>query len=285
MASFDASELLGIKNLLEKGQFPTSQFTDLVNQEGPPVPESVVESVQGQAEGAKSAAQLHQEQAEQQTSSDAVPKTDAPSAPAEGSAETPEASAPSSSYGPERRMKHWHKAPEQPLFRPPAMAHDYLVDILQEAIPRMIDDHLNSAMSDSPDGLAPSSPRGDSSKREASTEPEYQRESHRPRVADAVETLLCQASEGQTTLNVEALTSAFIQKKLQQDIPASGNEPSLQVKVDASKSVEWETLLWKNAIRVWTGERARAIRRNHADRFIGSRFVIANKQKMKKDSE
>ena len=81
------------------------------------------------------------------------------------------------------------------------------------------------------------------SKREASAEPETQRESSRPRVEDSVESLLCQVAEGKATMNVEALTAAFLQKKLQKEIPASGNEPSLQAKVDESKALEWETLL------------------------------------------
>ena len=46
-------------------------------------------------------------------------------------------------------------------------------------------------------------------------------------------------------MSVEALTAAFLQKKLQKEIPASGNEPALQAKVDESKTLEWETLLGK----------------------------------------
>ena len=35
---------------------------------------------------------------------------------------------------------------------------------------------------------------------------------------------------------IEALTAAFIQKKLQKEIPAVGNEPDMQSKVEASKA-------------------------------------------------
>ena len=35
VAQFDSNELLGIKNLLEKGQFPKGQFVDLVNSDNP----------------------------------------------------------------------------------------------------------------------------------------------------------------------------------------------------------------------------------------------------------
>ena len=40
VAEFPESELLGIKNLLERGQFPRSQFTDIVGQEAPPQPDA-----------------------------------------------------------------------------------------------------------------------------------------------------------------------------------------------------------------------------------------------------
>lgn len=36
IAEFDEAELLGIRTLLEKGQFPKSQFTDLVPLGNPP---------------------------------------------------------------------------------------------------------------------------------------------------------------------------------------------------------------------------------------------------------
>ena len=37
MAEFPHNELLGIKNLLERGQFPKSQFEDLVSQPPPQI--------------------------------------------------------------------------------------------------------------------------------------------------------------------------------------------------------------------------------------------------------
>ena len=51
VADFDDNELLGIKNLLEKGQFPKGQFVDLVNTTLPPSPE-----ISDRAEGWHSAA-------------------------------------------------------------------------------------------------------------------------------------------------------------------------------------------------------------------------------------
>ena len=57
VAQCDTNELLGIKNLLEKGQFPKGQFVDLVSQEKPQEPEQVEQHVQ-QDVRARTAAEL-----------------------------------------------------------------------------------------------------------------------------------------------------------------------------------------------------------------------------------
>ena len=54
-------------------------------------------------------------------------------------------------------------------------------------------------------------------------------------------------------MSIEALTAAFLQKKLQKEIPPTNNDAELQQKVDVSKSLEWDTLLGKNAVKIWTG--------------------------------
>jgi len=71
--------------------------------------------------------------------------------------------------------------------------------------------------------------------------------------------------------------SAFLQKRLQKELPPSGNPAELQAKINDAKSAEWTTLLEKPAVRVWTGNKAKTIREKHPDRFIGSRFVITEK--------
>ena len=76
---------------------------------------------------------------------------------------------------------------------------------------------------------------------------------------------------------VECLMAAFIQKRMQKEIPSTGNQQALQQKVDEAKTVEWETIQGKSAMRVWKGAKAREIRRRFPDRFIGSRFVVTNK--------
>ena len=71
--------------------------------------------------------------------------------------------------------------------------------------------------------------------------------------------------------------AAFMQKRMQKELPASDNEPQLQSEVDNAKALEWETVLGKQAVRIWTGADARRIKERHPDRFVGSRFVITRK--------
>ena len=75
----------------------------------------------------------------------------------------------------------------------------------------------------------------------------------------------------------EVLTASFLQKKLQKELPASNNPPELQKSIDEAKTIEWETLLGKNAIQVWTGAEAKRRATQFPDRFIGSRFVCTRK--------
>ena len=148
------------------------------------------------------------------------------------------------------------------------MADEDLVDILQETLPQMIEEQMSRL---------PSSPRSSGIKREASQEP-ADRESTRVRTEDqATESMLCEADSKSASLSIEALTAAFLQKKLQKEIPPTNNDADLQQKVDASKSLEWETLLGKNAVKIWTGDKAKASKEKHSHRFIGSRFVIVKK--------
>ena len=71
--------------------------------------------------------------------------------------------------------------------------------------------------------------------------------------------------------------AAHLQKKLSKEIPPSGNDPHLQRLLDESKTLEWETLIEKGAIKIHYGRRAQSIKQQHPDRFIGSRFVIIRK--------
>ena len=81
VVEFPDNELLGIKNLLEKGQFPKSQFTDLIPEGNPPDPDVVSEAVHNQSlSGAVTAAEnLQQQQAEESVMPDPpVPRSAVP---------------------------------------------------------------------------------------------------------------------------------------------------------------------------------------------------------------
>ena len=95
--------------------------------------------------------------------------------------------------------------------------------------------------------------------------------------AEEHDTLSVEVSSNCGLTPVEILMAAFLQKKSQKEIKPSGHPMELQTKIDASKTIEWETLLGKNAIKVWRGERARQIKAKQSHRFIGSRFVVVNK--------
>ena len=75
----------------------------------------------------------------------------------------------------------------------------------------------------------------------------------------------------------DVLMSAFLQKRMQKEIPPGGKDPALQSKVDEAKRAEWQTLSEKPAVRVWTGAKAQQILTKHPDRFVGSRFAIVEK--------
>ena len=72
--------------------------------------------------------------------------------------------------------------------------------------------------------------------------------------------------------------AAYMQKKMQKELPAVGTSPELQQEVQEAKRSEWETVCGKQAVRIWTGPKAQEIRRKHSDRFIGSRFVVTRKE-------
>ena len=108
VAEFPEGELLGIKNLLEKGQFPKSQFTDIVGQSAPPDPEQPEQAVRQPLEnaesGARSAAEMFQQQRQVDTNEPSLPApVGSPAVPASGESEPAPEQSSSSTYGPVRR--------------------------------------------------------------------------------------------------------------------------------------------------------------------------------------
>ena len=289
VAEFPHNELLGIRNLLERGQFPRNQFVDLVPQAVPP--DSEIPNEESQSPPALTAAECLAE-------ADRVRQVNTPSHPVVPSASesdntaslpaaAPDASegAPASSassYGPVRRITR--KTAPDLLHRPAAMQEDDFVELMQEMVPRIMQEFPSStaASSSGQQGEA-GSPRGPAQKREASRDPSQEPPTSRAAVATdsvPVESLCCTevlSCEQWYSSHVEALMASFLQKKMQKELPVVGNEPQTQEEIDQAKGVEWETVSGKNAVRVWHGQKAKDIKAKYAHRFVGSRFVVTRK--------
>ena len=268
--------------MLERGQFPKSQFTDIVGQGAPPQPEAPEQVIRpilpDDAPAARSAAEMFQQQQAQSAVERVVQPPPAGETSQSSGSVVPEPEQPEgSSYGPVRR-RYFSKQTQDSVFRPPAMKHEDFAEMMQELVPQIVIPDSSSSTVDQV--MQTTSPRGTSQKREASSEGEAP-SSSKPRVEAAVseglfaeEVLL--ACPGEVP-SVEVLMSAFLQKRLQKELPPSGNPVELQAKINDAKSAEWATLLEKPAVRVWTGNKAKTIREKHPDRFIGSRFAITEK--------
>ena len=76
----------------------------------------------------------------------------------------------------------------------------------------------------------------------------------------------------------EALVAAYMKKKASKEIPAVGNPPDIQLKVDEAKSLEWGTVSSKHAARAVIGPEADDVRKRLSHRIMGSRSVMTVKQ-------
>ena len=283
IAEFPESELLGIRNLLEKGQFPKSQFQDIVNQEMPPDPETAVpESISPmEVDRPRNAAEMFQEQQEQRK---AVPPMPANPEVGDSSGEVPKDHPEGNSqYGPVRR-RHSTKKPDPLLSRPSEMMQEDFQEMMQELVPKLLENMPVASTPATESSRETSSPRGTSHKREASTEAEghvhtknrpEEHDSHEDDILFCSEVLLAHSCNDPPS--VEVFLSAFLQKRMQKELPPSGNDPEVQQLIDAAKSTEWTTLSEKPAVKIWSGHKARQIKEKQSDRFTGSRFVIVEK--------
>ena len=264
--------------MLERGQLPKGQFVDAVAEGPPPQVEDSVRQAQVDAR-ARSAAEVVAEQRRAEASAETISATELRhSLPADVEGH-PVVRTRTEDYGPFRRVRHSYKSPPEYLRRPPNMALEDFSEALHD---------LMSQPGVMQSVMQTTSPRGESSKREASSDAADERQSARPRLetptdAPEDELLLTEAlcaehlEENKGATFVEALTAAFIQKRASKEIPAYGNPPELQKDIDASKAVEWETVHGKQATRVWRGKQAEDIRQTFPHRFVGSRFVVIQK--------
>ena len=276
-AEFPQNELLGIRNLLEKGQFPKSQFQDLTQEGQPPdQAEIILESTPPALNAAQCLQQARAHEASVETPRAEPHRPDrAPNVAVSGLPSPTPSPAPADTYGPVRRVSG--KSRPEPLFRLPDSQPDDFLELMGEMVPHMLRELPVSGTERS----TVTSPRGESSKREASQEPEDGPSGPRPRILSQ-EALFCEATllsqEHLHNSHVEQLMAAFLQKRAQKELPAQNNPPELQQRIDEAKTIEWDTVSGKGAVRVWTGAKADAIRDQFSHRFIGSRFVVTNKR-------
>ena len=189
-------------------------------------------------------------------------------------------------YGPVRRLSR--KTSREQLLRPSAMLQDDFSELMHEVIPELVSQTIRATMPSTPidpNTLESSSARG--VKREASAEPAA-RETSRRATEDAsvsqgdddenlaVEALLAQVAD--PSQSIEVLMAQALNKRQSKEVPATGNPLELQTQVDEAKSVEWNTVLGRNATRLVLGREAEKVRQKLPDRIMGSRYVVTVKQ-------
>ena len=294
------AELLGIRDLIEGGTFRSSQYIDLVPGSYPA--QSDAEHVTGVPESdqvqdspmpaVKSAEQTegHDEVSEDPTLIDKSPMTPEHAKvhedPTDVIMQQPSSASGSSSssgfkanqesqaeptsyqYGPIRHRVEG-KSHGAALYRPSAMKHEDFVDMMREVVPRLLDA--------APTGEHKRSP----SEAELSTESQPPAQKARPEPSSEVLSVQdvgeLMVSWDDPTVEIEIMIAQYMEKKLSKEVHHSGHPPDVQKEVDASKTVEWQTLLEKGVVRIYYGKKAQKIKEEQADRFMGSRFVIIRK--------
>ena len=275
----ESRDLLGMRQLLDRGKFPQNQLVDLTSAEFPPSPEESLPSLPPatavpvpEAAG-QTAAQLWE---------GSQPRTE-PGVKVGDSATTDPPNPEPGYYGPVRsRVRAKSRPSELELVRPAELRQDDLSEMLDEVLPRIFGEGAASAPSTGP-SREPDvpSPREPAFKRAASSSPDTLKEFSTRE--DPVEALFCQAAmedcrkSNPHATEVEVLLAGFLQKRLQKELPVTGNPPELQDKVEEAKGTEWCTMQSKTAVCVHTGAAAERIRQKHPDRFVGSRFVVTSK--------
>ncbi|OLP92915.1 Copia protein [Symbiodinium microadriaticum] len=280
-------ELLGIKGMIERGELQSKQYVDVVPEGNPPQ-----EPVEGQppvasetAEAIGQSAQdaFRQEHTAMQPNPEAEPAMP-PSEPSQGS----QAPAQGSTYGPVRHRVSAKSSPLQ-LLRPREMIADDFSEMMQEVVPQLVSQAMQSSNAESSGAQAS---RG--VKRDASPTPGESARAKRPTtgadddemppVPDGDEDLSVQwfdvllAEAQQSCGSVETLVAAHVNKRASKEVPATGNPMDVQPLVDEAKLIEWNTVTGRNATRLVLGEEANEVRRRFGSRIMGSRFVCTWKQ-------
>ena len=310
-------EILGIKNLIDSGSLQSRQYVDLVPQGAPPAaaPEASAEEDAQMPQASQPVAPpigqlptLPPQEAFREEHASQAPLSSLPSTQAHGQAAGAEPG--EEGYGPVRHRVSQKSSPVT-LHRPRAMLPDDFSDMMQAVAPRLVASAIRASSSDEPSTTTDSAGQVEESrgrKREASTEPasESKRQAtdadvpsdgipsgpegtedlyvaleanmnpKDPKYLSPQEILAVEAQNPQ--VSVECLVAAHINKRAAKEIPAVGNVLEVQSQVDEAKLIEWNTISCRNAARIVLGDEAVEIRRRHADRIMGSRFVCTWKQ-------
>ena len=139
VAEFPQAELLGIKTLLQQGQFPKSQFQDLVGQESPPEPEAPIRNIGTPSfePAARTAADLFQASRDNEQA-DPPAEESAPST-IRAKSEDLKVAKP---YGPVRYRRHEKSSPfnnSPSLIRLPESNLEDFSEMMHEIVPQLID--------------------------------------------------------------------------------------------------------------------------------------------------
>lgn len=151
------------------------------------------------------------------------------------------------------------------------MQHDEFVEIMKELVPPLVDQAIESA--------SPSHGENKRARSELDSAEAEEPAPSRPRLSEALSAEEC--SDLCELLNkapFNVFMSEYLKKKMEKELHHSNDPPELQAKIDEGKKTEWTTIVNKNnAVRLHYGRKAAQIRKEHADRFIGSRFVLTRK--------
>ena len=308
------AELLGLKHAFETGQIASRQYVDLVSGDYPTVAAEPAEQPKMLPGGTESAptplasdclrAAASHVPAPAEVAAPPAPVVDSvfdDEAAEESSNVVDKSPAGSSTYGPVRRRVNGKNGP-QAFFRPSPMRPDDFSEMMEEIMPRLMEQVIqDSASADS--SMQTSSPRGSGAKRERSPDQsETQGLSQVPRTDAASaaaessrpvsEVLSCSKRVSQLSradhdelvnmfhkgTPVEVMLASYMQKKSSKEIPHVNQEPEQQRKIDEAKLAEWHVIEGKHAGRLVLGEEAQQVRQKLAHRIMDSRYVVTLKQ-------
>ena len=281
------AELLGIKDMIDQGNIRSQQFLDLVAQSYPPEAGEtpMPETDSGQPESDPVRAPDAVEDPGQSVlmelgtrvphESEVSNQKDNPE-----SSENPEdlvkdkkESLPSphdSQYGPIRRRITGKDGPFS-LWRPAPIQQDEFVEIMKELVSPLVEQAIEST--------SPAHEEHKRARSEMDSAEAGEPAPSRPRLSEALSVEECSdLSKLMDEAPFEVFMSEYLKKKMKKELRHSNNPPELQAKIDEGKRNEWNTIVNKdNAVRLHFGRRAAQIKKDHADRFIGSRFALTRK--------